>query len=184
MFVETVVMENTSIHDLNLTKFDVVVALKNKNVRISGSDFGVDLSPLNDIYFNDAPDCAVIAETGVKVKLPPYVMAEIRPRSSLHKYGLWIPNSPATIDPSYRGDCKLILCCFNTSLLYNKFGKAYVPSGTRLAQMTFQLSLTPANYEIPDTIRMLFMFNEELYDKFDIIFPTTRGSKGIGSTGV
>ena len=184
MYVRTFVCRDKSYKDFSIYDFDVVVAFKNKNVRINEEDFGIDLSPMCDIYFNDGSESTAIVETGVKVKLPKYIMAEIRPRSSLHKYGLWIPNSPATIDPSYRGDCKIILACFNVSLLYVQFGKAFVPKGVRLAQMVFHPSFAPGTYEIPDEIKMLFVFDEELYDKFNIIFPTERGDKGIGSTGV
>lgn len=52
----------------------------------------------------------------------------IRPRSSLYKRGVWIPNSPATIDSDYRGVVHVVL----QSSRYE-----HLDAGERVAQMVF-----------------------------------------------
>jgi dUTP diphosphatase len=48
--------------------------------------------------------------TGLSIELPAGFEAQIRPRSGLAlKHGISIPNAPATIDPGYRGEIKVIL---------------------------------------------------------------------------
>ena len=43
--------------------------------------------------------------TGFRIALPPGIQCEIRPRSGwATKHGITLPNSPATIDPGYRGE--------------------------------------------------------------------------------
>ena len=48
--------------------------------------------------------------TGLAIELLPGYEAQVRPRSGLAlKHGITIPNSPATIDPGYRGEIRVIL---------------------------------------------------------------------------
>ena len=48
--------------------------------------------------------------TGLAIELPPGYEAQVRPRSGLAlKHAITIPNSPATIDPGYRGEIRVIL---------------------------------------------------------------------------
>src|ERR1022692_4018083 len=47
--------------------------------------------------------------TGLSIELPPGYEAQIRPRSGLAaKHAITVPNSPATIDPGYRGEIRVI----------------------------------------------------------------------------
>ncbi len=67
--------------------------------------------------------------TGLALEIPPGYEVQIRPRSGLAlKHALTLPNSPATIDPGYRGELKVILL---------NLGKApyEVHAGDRVAQM-------------------------------------------------
>ena len=53
---------------------------------------------------------AALVPTGLAIELPPGYEAQIRPRSGLAlKHAITLPNSPATIDPGYRGEIKVIL---------------------------------------------------------------------------
>jgi dUTP pyrophosphatase len=51
-----------------------------------------------------------LVATGLAIELPPGFEAQIRPRSGLAlKHSITLPNSPATIDPGYRGELRVIL---------------------------------------------------------------------------
>lgn len=57
-----------------------------------------------------APGDIALVPTGLRIALPPGYEAQIRPRSGLAlRYGLTLPNSPATIDADYRGPLNVIL---------------------------------------------------------------------------
>ncbi len=67
--------------------------------------------------------------TGLALEIPAGFEAQIRPRSGLAlKHALTIPNAPATIDPGYRGELKVILL--------NAGREPYViQAGDRIAQL-------------------------------------------------
>ena len=70
-----------------------------------------------------------LVATGLAIELPPGYEAQIRPRSGLAlKHGITLPNSPATIDPGYRGELRVIL---------HNFGREAfaIEPGERIAQM-------------------------------------------------
>jgi dUTP pyrophosphatase len=84
----------------------------------------------------------------------------VRPRSGLAlKHGITLPNSPATIDPDYRGEVRIIL-----QNLGNE--PVTLERGERVAQLVF------ARFEAPDIV-----LAERLSE-------TARGDGGFGSTGV
>ena len=67
--------------------------------------------------------------TGLAIELPPGYEAQVRPRSGLAlNHAITLPNSPATIDPGYRGEIKVILL---------NLGRAdyAVQRGDRIAQL-------------------------------------------------
>ena len=67
--------------------------------------------------------------TGLALEIPSGYEAQIRPRSGLAlKHAITLPNAPATIDPGYRGELRIILL---------NLGKAAyeVHAGDRIAQM-------------------------------------------------
>lgn len=97
--------------------------------------------------------------TGLRMELPPHLECQVRPRSGLAlKYGLTLPNSPATIDPDFRGELKVILWNSGTE-------SVEIARGMRIAQLVFATFATPEVVEV-----------EELSD-------TDRGERGFGSTG-
>src|SRR5690606_7117433 len=98
--------------------------------------------------------------TGLRMELPPHLECQVRPRSGLAlRHGLTLPNTPATIDPDYRGELKVIL--------WNS-GDEPVPitRGMRIAQLVFARFETPSVVEVQG------------------IGETARGTGGFGSTGL
>ena len=96
--------------------------------------------------------------TGIAIELPPGYEAQIRPRSGLAlKHAITLPNSPATIDPGYRGEIRVILL---------NLGRVpyQIQRGDRIAQMVI------AAYVKADWVE------GELGD-------SGRGSGGFGSSG-
>lgn len=110
-------------------------------------DAGMDLCAVENVLL--APGQPQLVPTGLAIELPSGYEAQIRPRSGLSlKHALTIPNSPATIDPGYRGEIKVILL---------NLGKtAYqITAGDRIAQMVIA-QYTPVEWvegELSDSLR-------------------------------
>lgn len=67
--------------------------------------------------------------TGLTLEIPSGYEVQIRPRSGLAlKHAITLPNSPATIDPGYRGELKVILLNLGRS-------PYEIHAGDRIAQM-------------------------------------------------
>jgi dUTP pyrophosphatase len=65
-------------------------------------DAGMDLRAVERVVL--APGVPHAVPTGLAIELPAGYEAQVRPRSGLAlKHAITIPNSPATIDPGYRG---------------------------------------------------------------------------------
>lgn len=96
--------------------------------------------------------------TGLALEIPTGYEVQIRPRSGLAlKHAITLPNSPATIDPGYRGELKVILLNLGRS--------AYeIHAGDRIAQ------LIVARYEPVEWLE------GELAE-------SVRGAGGFGSSG-
>ncbi len=87
----------------------------------------MDLRALEDTVL--PPGVPQAVPTGLAIELPPGFEAQIRPRSGLAlNHAITLPNSPATIDPGYRGEIRVVLL--------NLGGEPYrVRRGDRIAQM-------------------------------------------------
>src|SRR5512143_2831295 len=71
-------------------------------------DAGMDLRAVERVVL--APGVPRIVPTGLAIELPAGYEAQVRPRSGLAlKHAITIPNGPATIDPGYRGEIRVIL---------------------------------------------------------------------------
>ena len=119
-------------------------------------DAGMDLRALEPATL--APGVPQLVPTGLSIELPPGYEAQIRPRSGLSlKHAITVPNAPATIDPGYRGEIKVILL---------NLGKEnyHINAGDRIAQMVI------ARYEAIE------WEEGELGD-------SVRGEGGFGSSG-
>jgi dUTP pyrophosphatase len=102
-----------------------------------------------------------IIPTGLYVEIPKGYEIQIRSRSGLAaKQGIFVLNSPGTIDSDYRGEIKVILY-----YALNQ-GSAVIKNGDRIAQMVLSKV---------DTIEW-----EEAFD----LNETKRDTGGLGSTGV
>ena len=90
-------------------------------------DAGLDLRAVESVVLE--PGVAQLVPTGIAIELPPGYEAQIRPRSGLAlQHAITQPNAPATIDPGYRGEIRIILL--------NLGREPYqVHAGDRIAQM-------------------------------------------------
>lgn len=119
---------------------------------------GYDVSSAEDDFVL-APGDRRAVSTGLRMELPSEVECQVRPRSGLAlRYGLTLPNSPATIDPDYRGELKIILWNAGTEAIE-------IARGMRIAQLVF------ARFATPEIIEA------------DRLGETSRGGGGFGSTG-
>jgi dUTP pyrophosphatase len=90
-------------------------------------DAGMDLHSVEAVTL--APGDTKLVATGLAIELPSGYEAQIRPRSGLAlKHLITLPNSPATIDPGYRGEIRVIL---------HNLGREpfQIAPGERIAQM-------------------------------------------------
>jgi len=87
----------------------------------------MDLFAAEDVTLEPGTPAAI--PTGLALQLPSGFEAQVRPRSGLAlQHAITLPNSPATIDPGYRGEIKVILL--------NLGRQSYtVRQGDRIAQL-------------------------------------------------
>ena len=121
---------------------------------------GMDLCAAIPSSLRIAPREYEIVPTGVAIALPPELEAQIRSRSGLAaKEGVFVLNSPGTIDADYRGEISVIL--------YNASDKIFMlKRGMKIAQMV-----------IAPVVRIGWKETASLTQ-------TARGTHGFGSTGV
>jgi dUTP pyrophosphatase len=119
-------------------------------------DAGMDLRAVEDATLD--PGVPSMVPTGIAIELPPGFEAQVRPRSGMAlKHAITLPNSPATIDPGYRGEIRVIML--------NLGREAYrVARGDRIAQ------LIVARYEAVE------------WEEAELNH-TRRGDGGFGSSG-
>jgi dUTP pyrophosphatase len=122
----------------------------------AAEDAGMDLKAAETVVLQ--PGVARAVPTGLSIELPPGYEAQIRPRSGLAlKHSITLPNAPATIDPGYRGEIRVILL--------NLGPEEYaVQQGDRIAQMVV------ARYEAVE------------WEEGDLR-DSARGAGGFGSSG-
>ena len=120
-------------------------------------DAGMDLHSVESVTLE--PGDTKLVATGLSIELLPGFEAQIRPRSGLAlKHSITLPNSPATIDPGYRGEIRVIL--------QNLGREAFeIHPGDRIAQMVI------ARYEAVEWVE-----EGELSE-------SVRGHGGFGSSG-
>jgi dUTP pyrophosphatase len=119
-------------------------------------DAGMDLHSVEAVTL--APGETKLIPTGLAIELPAGYEAQIRPRSGLAlKYSITLPNSPATIDPGYRGEIKVILLNLGREPFQ-------ILPGERIAQMVI------ARYEAVE------------WEEGDLA-DSRRGEAGFGSSG-
>jgi len=146
--------------------YDIGLTLKIRRIRHNAvlpecahgprEDAGMDLRAVEHTTLE--PGVPRLVPTGLSIELPAGYEAQIRPRSGLAlKHAITIPNGPATIDPGYRGEIRVILL--------NLGREPYqIHPGDRIAQMII------ARYE------MVEWEETELNE-------SQRGAGGFGSSG-
>ena len=124
--------------------------------RATEGSAGYDIRALhNDVI---APMTRAIISTGIFLEIPKRFEAQVRSRSGLAaKHGVFVLNSPGTIDSDYRGEIKVIL--FNSGT-----ENFVITAGDRIAQLVFAVA------------------NDVRFIESDITV-TIRGNGGFGSTG-
>ncbi len=116
----------------------------------------MDLRAVERVVLAPGVPCGV--PTGLAIEVPPGYEAQIRPRSGLAlKHAITVPNSPATIDPGYRGEIRVILLNLGAA-------EYVIEAGDRIAQMVI------ARYEGVEWLE------GDLSD-------SVRGEGGFGSSG-
>jgi dUTP pyrophosphatase len=126
--------------------------------RQSEGSAGYDVASAEPDFVLEAGERRLVS-TGLSMELPGDIECQVRPRSGLAlRHGVTLPNSPATIDPDYRGELKVIL--------WNS-GAEPVPisRGMRIAQLVF------ARFAAPEMVEV------------QALGATVRGGGGFGSTG-
>jgi dUTP pyrophosphatase len=119
-------------------------------------DAGMDLHAMEAALLQ--PGVPIAVSTGLAIELPPGYEAQVRPRSGLAlKHAITLPNSPATIDPGYRGEIRVILLNLGKDVYQ-------IRAGDRIAQ------LIVAKYEAVEWVEA-------------DLTQTTRGAGGFGSSG-
>ena len=80
-------------------------------VYASGGSSGADVRAFLSEPIVVKPGERVLVPTGLQVEIPIDYEMQVRSRSGLAiKHGLFVVNSPGTIDSDYRGEIKIILC--------------------------------------------------------------------------
>jgi dUTP pyrophosphatase len=121
---------------------------------------GLDLRAAVNDPVTLAPGSITGVPTNLAIALPPYLEAQVRPRSGLAlKHGITVTNTPGTIDSDYRGEIVVIL----TNLGKLPF---VINRGDRIAQMI-----------IAPVVHIEWEEAETLDD-------TGRGPGGFGHSGV
>jgi len=129
-------------------------------VRATSGSSGYDLASAEDGELIIPTGAVVLVRTGLALELPPGLEGQVRSRSGLAaRNGIFVLNSPGTIDSDYRGEVKVVLANFGDSPFS-------VFPGDRIAQLVF--------IEVPNVCLVAV----------DEIAPTERGAGGFGSSGV
>ncbi len=127
--------------------------------RQSAHAAGVDLLAAVDAPVEISPGAFARIPTGVAIALPEGHEAQVRPRSGLSaKHGLFLLNSPGTIDEDYRGEIAVLVANFGSTPFR-------VERGLRIAQLVVSPVARVEWREVPE------------------LPPTDRGAGGFGSTG-
>ena len=100
-----------------------------------------------------------LVNTGIAVAVPEGYEAQVRSRSGLALKGIFVLNSPGTVDCDYRGEIKVILANFGSDVFH-------IEKGDRIAQLV----IAP-------------VVHAELAE-VDNLDSTLRGGGGFGSTGI
>ena len=127
--------------------------------RATSGSSGYDLASAEDGELIIPTGAVVLVRTGLALELPPGLEGQVRSRSGLAvRSGVFVLNSPGTIDSDYRGEVKVVLANFGTTPFS-------VFPGDRVAQLVF--------IQVPNVCLVVV----------DQLAATERGAGGFGSSG-
>ena len=122
-------------------------------------DAGMDLYSVEDLVIE--PFTWKLVKTGLACELPQGTEGQVRSKSGIAlKNGVFVLNTPGTVDENYRGEIGVILYNLNTKEPF------VIKKGQKIAQYVI------ANVEYVDTIEV------------EVLDETDRGEGGFGSTGL
>jgi dUTP pyrophosphatase len=125
--------------------------------RTRPGDAGYDLRCVE--AFSLAPGERRVVPTGVAIALPDGVAGLVVPRSGLAaRHGLSVVNGPGLIDPTYRGEVRVVLVNLGNEPYEGE-------AGDRVAQLLLVPYVAPATHVV------------------DALPPSERGADGFGSSG-
>jgi len=162
----------------DLKENDVLLVLHNDAyILFEDGNVGIDLSPTENTKV-DKYSNFVVFHTGAKIVMSDGLVAKLYSRSSTYKNtGMMLAHNVGIIDPSYRGE---IICPFvilDKDIFLNKFPNKIIPKHTRLAQLIIEPITTFPN-------KIFILQDTDIYENIGNIFPTKRGNKGFGSSGI
>ena len=162
----------------DLKKNDVLLVLHdNAFVFFENGNAGIDLSPMEDTKVNKLSTLVKI-HTGVKSVIPDGLVGKVYSRSSTYqKTGMLLVNGVGVIDPSYRGEIICPFVIYDSKIFNQTFEDRIIPRHARLAQLIIE----PISVSVG---RIFVLQNTDVYENIGNIFPTKRGEKGFGSTGM
>lgn len=109
--------------------------------------------------FHIGPNSRILVGTGLFIELPIGKELDIRTRSGMAlNQGVFVLNSPGTIDSDYRGEVGVILCNTNSFPVFFKFGE-------RIAQ------------------GVIIDYHQAEFEVVESLSETDRGVGGFGHTG-
>jgi len=195
--------------------FDAGLVIVDVNVGYKPTDFnpelhiGFDLRVRKDYIIGDIEEISMVvkADTGVKIAFPRGTWLSIVPRSGLsYKTPIRIPNSPGTVEASYRNEIGVLL------ELRNPSEPPYtIEKGTKVAQaipcanalrinaISKLFLIVPETFEQEDeydslrtlaesedivVVKMPIPMWGKFWDNWAKLFSSTRGEAGYGSTGL
>ena len=152
-------MKRITLGILKLDHFDSALPLpKYHSAEAAGADIAACLGVGNKLILK--PGEKALIPTGLIFEIPLGFEIQVRPRSGIsYKTGIYLPNSPGTIDSDYRGELKILV-----GNLSNK--DEVINHGDRFAQLI-----------VAPVIQADFYF-------VDTVSETERGKSSFGSTGI
>ncbi len=120
----------------------------------------------------------ILAPTGVKIACPEWRHTKLYARSGLPiKSGLMLANGVGVIDNDYRGEYFLQLYnCTADTVTHEAW--------TRLWQLEIVPYFTPWQTHDLTMPELEIIINQDVFNRFEELYPTSRGGWGFHSTGM
>jgi dUTP pyrophosphatase len=142
--------------DIKFKRLDHGVGLPMPEYKSEGAS-GMDIC--SGLTVTLPPGGGTLIPTGFAVEVPKGYELQCRSRSGMARQGVFVTNSPGTIDSDYRGEIAVLLSNLDTRRTFE------IHRGDRIAQLV----LCPVEHGKPVEVKELT--------------PTKRGEGGFGSTG-